>query len=425
MEFFGTFWALVPPLVAIILALITKETYISLFVGIVVGGFLVAGFQPVAALDQIVNTGLVPAVADNAGIFVFLVILGIFVCLIGMSGAAAAFGNWAAKHIHSRVGSLIATFIFSLLIFIDDYFACLTVGNVMNPVTDKYRVSRAKLAYVIDATAAPIRMIAPVSSWAAAVSGTADDLGVNGLQLFVDAIPFNFYSLMTLVFLVGLVIMAFDYGPMAKAELEAIRNGELGTIGVSETRSVPRARIIDMVIPILVLIATCVLGMLYVGGFFGVDAWGDTAFEGDFIGAFGNTDAFIALPWGGLIALVITFIYLWLRRVVSFKESLTSIVKGFEGMLPAILILTFACSLKNLTGELGAAEFVAELMTGAAPALFMMLPAIIFLVAGGLAFATGTSWGTFGILIPVVLPVFASEPTLQIIGISACLAGAV
>lgn len=425
MEFVNTFWALVPPIIAIVLALVSKEVYSSLFVGILVGALLISGFNPVGALDTIVNEGFVPAIADNAGIFMFLVLLGMMVALVNSTGSSAAFGAWAAKNVKTRVGSMIATFVFSLLIFIDDYFACLTVGSVMRPVTDANRVSRAKLAYIIDSTAAPICMIAPISSWAAAVSGVAADLNVDGIQLFISAIPFNFYSLMTLVFVLGLSIMSFEYGPMAKAEMAAYRDGNLGSLGNDESVEVEGASLWDMIIPIIVLIICCVTGMLYVGGFFGVDASGGTECAGDFVAAFGNTDAFMALPWGALIAVVFTMIYLVVRRVSSFKEVMSSTVKGFEAMVPAILILTFAVSLKNMTGLLGADVFVAGLMEGAAASLFSLLPAIIFLVACGLGFSTGTSWGTFGILIPIVLPIFATEPTLLTIGISACLAGAV
>lgn len=425
MEFVNTFWALVPPIIAIVLALISKEVYSSLFIGILVGALLIAGFSPVGALDTIINEGFVPAIADNAGIFMFLVLLGMMVALVNATGSSAAFGRWAAKNVKTRVGSMIATFVFSLLIFIDDYFACLTVGSVMRPVTDANRVSRAKLAYLIDSTAAPICMIAPISSWAAAVSGVAADLDVDGIQLFISAIPFNFYSLLTLVFVLGLSIMAFDYGPMAKAELAAYRDGNLGSLGNDESVEVEGASLWDMIIPIIVLIICCVAGMLYVGGFFGTDAWGGTECAGSFIAAFGNTDAFIALPWGALVAVVFTMVYLVIRRVSSFKKVMESTVKGFEAMVPAILILTFAVSLKNMTGLLGADVFVAGLMEGAAASLFSLLPAIIFLVACGLGFSTGTSWGTFGILIPIVLPIFSTEPTLLTIGISACLAGAV
>ena len=425
-NFAFTFWALVPPIVAIALALITKETYSSLFVGIVVGALLAYNFAPVAALDSIVNEGLVPAVVDNAGNFVFLVILGAMVALVNATGAASAFGKWAARNVKSKAGSLIATFILGILIFIDDYFNCLTVGTVMRPLTDKQNVSRAKLAYLIDATAAPICMIAPVSSWAAAVSGVADsmDAGINGIQLFVRAIPFNFYSLLTFVFVIGIVVMGFDYGPMAKSELKAMQ-GELGSLGNDEEVEVPRAVLWDMIIPVVILIICCVIGLIYVGGYFGVDAWGGTDCAGDFIAAFGNTDAFIGLPWGSLIAFVLSVIYLLCRRTITFKGAMDCLTKGFNAMVPAMLILTFACTLKNMTGLLGASNYVATLVHGAAAGLMSMLPAIIFLVACVLAFSTGTSWGTFGILIPIVLPLFSVDDPLLMIGISACLAGAV
>jgi Na+/H+ antiporter NhaC len=421
MEFVNTFWALVPPLVAIILALITKEVYSSLFIGILVGALLVAVFNPITTVDTIINEGLVPAVSENAGIFLFLVLLGMMVALTSSTGGAAAFGRWAAKHIKSRLGSMIATFILGVLIFIDDYFNCLTVGSVMRPVTDAHRVSRAKLSYIIDATAAPICMIAPISSWAAAVSGVAADLNVDGIQLFVNAIPFNFYSLMTIVFVIALSIMAFDYGPMAKAELAAWRDNELGALEDEGEVNNPKASLWDMLFPIIILIITCVLAMLYVGGYFG----DDPAYAGNVATAFGNTDAFVALPWGALVAVVISIIYLFIRRVTTLKDAMACTVKGLIAMAPAITILTLAVSLKNMTGLLGADVFVEGLMQGAAAGLFALLPAVIFLVACFLAFATGTSWGTFGILIPIVLPIFANEPTLLIIGISACLAGAV
>ena len=436
MEFVNTFWALVPALVAIVLALITKETYSSLFIGILVGALLLTGFDPVGTVDAIISgtfvpaggteedafaTGLVPAVADNAGIFIFLVILGIFVALVNTTGASAAFGRWAAKHAKSRIGAQLATFVLGVLIFVDDYFNCLTVGSVMRPVTDEQKVSRAKLSYLIDATAAPVCMIAPVSSWAAAVSGVAADLDVDGIQLFVSAIPFNFYSLLTLVFVVVIVVMGFDYGPMAKAELEAIRNGELGSLGNDEPVENTRANLFDMLIPIVILIAFCIGGMMYVGGFWDPEAEGYM----NLVLAFGNTDAFVALPWGSLIALVISLVYLLLRRVVKFHDAMQCTVSGFNSMVPAILILTFALTLKGMTSALGADVFVAGCMEGASAGLYSMLPAIIFLVGWGLAFATGTSWGTFGILLPIVLPIFANNPELLTIGISACLAGAV
>ena len=416
---YGTFWALVPPIVAIVLALITKETYSSLFVGIVVGALFVGGFNPVDSLNSMLNDGFIGAIADgwNAGIFMFLVLLGIMVALINAAGGSAAFGRWAVKHVHSRVGAIITTFILGVLIFVDDYFNCLTVGSVMRPVTDSHNVSRAKLAYIIDATAAPICMIAPVSSWAAAVSATAPDLdtGISGIQLFAPAIPYNFYSLLTIVFVVAITVMGFDYGPMAKAEMKALQ-GELGSLGNDEENTVENACIWDMLIPVIVLIVFCIIGMMYVGGF-----WDGASL----VDSFADTDASVGLPWGCIIALIITFVYLLLRRVITFKDATACITKGFVAMVPALLILTFALTLKNMTGLLGADVYVAGLVQGAADGLFSMLPAIIFLVAVGLAFATGTSWGTFGILIPIVLPVFADAPDLLIIGISACLAGAV
>lgn len=427
MEFVGTLWAIVPAVIAIVLALITKETYSSLFIGIVVGALLLAGFNPVGGLDAVINEALVPAVADTAGIFIFLVILGAFVALIAKTGASAAFGKWAVEHVHTRAGSLLATFLFSMLIFIDDYFACLTVGTTMMPVTDRKRVSRAKMAFIIDATAAPLCAIMPVSSWAAAAASAADQIGANGISLFIQAIPFNFYTLMMLVFIVTITVMGFDYGPMAKAELAAIRDGKLGDLKKSAEAEVVNAngKVIDMILPLIVLIVFCVLGCVYVGGFFGVDAWGGEDCAGDFIAAFGNTDAYIALPWGSLIAIVFTMVYLMCRKLIDFKGAMETLTKGFIAMVPAMLILTFACALKNITGALGAADYIGTLMEGAAQGLYIMLPAIIFLVAIGLAFSTGTSWGTFGILIPIVIPILAAEPTLQVIGISACFAGAV
>ncbi len=420
MEFVNTAWALAPALIAIVLALITKEVYISLFVGILMGALLVAGFNPVTTLDAIVVDGLIPAVADNAGIFIFLVILGMVVALVNSAGAAAAFGRWAGKHVKSRVGTELAAFLLGVLIFVDDYFNCLTVGSVMRPITDSKNISRAKLAFIIDSTAAPICMIAPVSSWAAAVSGVASDLNINGIQLFIEAIPFNFYSLLMIVFVVGLILLNFDYGPMAKAELEAYRDGHLGNLEdeapiVNNTK----ASLWDMLLPIIVLIVCCIASMLYVGGFFG----GETS--GNVIDAFGNTDAFVALPWGSLIAVVFTFVYLVARRVLTLKSASESFVLGFNAMVPAILVLTMAVALKNMTTLLGADVFVAGLVEGAAPALFNLLPAVIFLVALFLGFSTGTSWGTFGILLPIVIPIFADDPTLRIIAISAVLAGAV
>ena len=417
---YGTFWALIPPVVAIVLALISKEVYSSLFVGIVVGALFVAGFNPVSALDTMVNDGFIASMADgwNAGIFMFLVLLGIMVALVNTAGGSAAFGRWAAKHVHSRGGASLATFALGAMLFVDDYFNCLTTGSVMRTVTDSQRMSREKLAYHIDATAAPICMIAPISSWAAAVSATAQDLdtGITGIQLFIQAIPYNFYSLMTIVFIITLSLMNFDYGPMAAAQLRAYQTGELGNLSPVEAPKESKASLWDMLIPVVVLIVSCICGMMYVGGF-----WDGAGI----IDAFANTDASVGLPWGAIIALIFSAAYLMLRRVISFKEVSECIVKGFNAMVPALLILTFALTLKNMTGMLGADVYVAGLVEGAADSLFSMLPAIIFVVAVGLAFSTGTSWGTFGILIPIVLPVFQNNPELLMIGISACLAGAV
>ena len=425
---FGTFWALVPPLVAIVLALITKQAYASLFLGVVVGGLFVCDFAPVATLDTVLNQGLVDSIAGNAGIFLFLVLLGIIVALVNASGASAAFGRWAEKNIKSKTGAMLATFALGVLIFIDDYFNCLTVGSVMKPVTDNHKISRAKLAYLIDATAAPICMIAPVSSWAAAMAVATDglDVGWEGIELFVRAIPYNFYSLLTLVFVIVLSIMRVDYGPMKLAEQSAYLNGDLGAIeDASENVGNPKGKVIDLVLPVLFLIATCVIGMIYVGGFFGVDAWGGTDYAGDFIGAFGNTDAFIGLPWGGLISLFFVMAYFIARRVITFKEAMECIPKGFTAMVPAITILTLAVALKNMIGSLGADIFFEGLMTGAAASIYSMLPAVIFVAACILAFSSGTSWGTFSILIPIVAAIFPAGSELLVIGMSACLAGAV
>ena len=426
-EVVGTWWALVPPVIAIGLALITKEVYSSLFIGIVAGSLLAANFSVTASLDTAVNTGLIEAVSGTAGIFIFLVELGVIVALINKAGGSAAFGNWAKTHIKSRVGAMLATFLLGVLIFIDDYFNCLTVGSVMRPVTDKHKVSRAKLSYIIDATAAPICMIAPISSWAAAVAQYAED--GEGLKLFVMAIPYNFYSLLTLVFVVALALMKFDYGKMRTHEYNAIVNGDLYTEGdkaeIAEVEPSTRGRVLDLVLPIVFLIIVSVIALVYVGGFFGVDAWGGTDFAGDFVGAFGNTDATIGLPWGGLFALIFIVIYMIIRKLVTFKEAMDCVPQGFIAMVPAILILTFATGLKNITTVLGAKYFVGELMSGAAAGLANFLPAVIFLVACVLSFATGTSWGTFGILIPIVNAIFPTGSEILIIGMSACLAGAV
>ena len=423
-----TAWALLAPVIAIALALITKEVYSSLFIGIVIGALLYARSDPATALNTIVGKGLASAVADSAGIFIFLVILGIIVCMVNRSGGSHAFGRWAQKHIRTRVGAAIATFLLGVMIFIDDYFNCLTVGSVMRPVTDGHRISRVKLAYLIDATAAPICMIAPISSWAAAVSGCVDSEIYSGLELFVRAIPYNFYSLLTIVFIIALSVMGFDYGKMAGFEIRA-QGGDRGALaedaaGNGEAVN-PRGSLWDLIIPIVILVVTCVCGLVYVGGFFGPNEFCEADNSGNFLAAFGATDAFVGLPWGGLVSLVLITVYLIARRLLNFREAMECIPKGFIAMVPAILILTFATALKNMTNLLDAAGFVRQLMEGAAGGLSLFLPAIIFLVACGLAFATGTSWGTFGILIPIVTNIFPADSDLLFIGISACLAGAV
>lgn len=412
----GSLWALLPPVIAIGLALITKEVFSSLFIGILSGAILSAGFKFTTTMDNVINVGLISSVADNAGIFVFLVELGIVVALVNKAGGSKAFGEWAKTHVKSKVGAQLCTFVLGVLIFIDDYFNCLTVGSVMRPVTDKHKVSRSKLAYLIDATAAPICMIAPISSWAAAVSQYAQD--GQGFKLFVMAIPFNFYSLLTLVFIVALVLMKFDFGPMRKHEYNA-EHGDLFSgekIEQEEVEPCANGRVFDLIIPIALLIVSCMFALVYVGGIL------DGA---SFIQAFGDTDAFVALPWGGLIALVLSIIYFAFRKVVSIQDSMKAIPKGFIAMVPAILILTFATGLKNMTSTLGAKYYVGDLMNGAAASLKSFLPAIIFLVACLLAFATGTSWGTFGILIPIVTAMFEPGEMLLMISMSACLAGAV
>jgi len=422
----GSLWALLPPIIAIGLALITKEVYSSLFIGILSGALLAADFSFTGMMDMITSDALTAAVADTAGIFIFLVELGVIVALINKSGGSAAFGRWAQTHIKSRVGAMLATFVLGVLIFIDDYFNCLTVGSVMRPVTDSHKISRAKLSYLIDATAAPICMIAPISSWAAAFcSYTESDS--EGFALFIKAIPFNFYSLLTLVFVIAIAVMGFDYGSMRIHEYNAQNNGDLYTSGEKNESANeganPRGRVIDLVLPIVLLIVTCVVALFYNGAVAVKES--ETAVT--LMNAFANTDATVALPWGGLLALIIIAVYMICRRLTSFTEAMACVPQGFIAMVPAILILTFATALKNVTGLLGAKYFVGDLMSGSAAALAAFLPAIIFLVACVLSFSTGTSWGTFGILIPIVLTVFESDPTnpVKIVCLSACLAGSV
>ena len=420
---YATFWALVPPVVAIGLALITKEVYSSLFLGILMGGLLYSGFKFEGTVTHIFQDGIISVLSDsyNVGILIFLVILGAMVCMMNKAGGSAAFGRWASKRIKTRVGAELATVVLGVLIFIDDYFNCLTVGSVMRPVTDKHHVSRAKLAYLIDATAAPVCIIAPISSWAAAVSGFVE--GEDGLSIFVRAIPYNFYALLTIVMMVGMVLMKTEFGSMRVHEVNALKGDIYTTAGrpyadaAKDGEANPRGRVIDLVIPIISLVVCCVIGMIYTGGFF----------EGaDFVTAFSQSDASVGLTLGSSFAFVLTVVFYMLRRVLSFRECMNSLPEGFKAMVPAILILVFAWSLKAMTDSLGAAAFVEEAMRSAAGGLMNILPAIIFLVGCGLAFATGTSWGTFGILIPIVVAVFEnSDPELMIISISACMAGAV
>lgn len=418
---YATFWSLLPPVVAIGLALITKEVYSSLFIGIVVGAVLYSGFSFEGTMNHVLSGGIISVLSDgyNVGILVFLVILGAMVALMNKAGGSAAFGQWASKHIKTRAGAQLATVALGVLIFIDDYFNCLTVGSVMRPVTDRHNISRAKLAYIIDSTAAPVCIIAPISSWAAAVTGFVE--GEDGLSIFIRAIPYNFYALLTIAMLVILSLGNIDYGPMAKFEKNAL-NGDLFSgknpyAGSSDAVSDAPGTVMDLLIPILSLIVCCVIGMIYSGGFFsGVD----------FVTAFSGSDASVGLALGSFFGLVITVILYLVRRILTFKQCMDCLPEGFKAMVPAILILTFAWTLKAMTDSLGADVFVAELVKSSAEGLMSLLPAIIFVVGCLLAFATGTSWGTFGILIPIVVHVFeASDPELMIISISACMAGAV
>lgn len=420
---YATIWALLPPLVAIVLALITKEVYSSLFVGIVVGALIYSGFKFEGTVTQIFEGGIIKVLSDsyNVGILIFLVILGSVVCMMNKAGGSAAFGRWASKKIHTRVGAELAAIILGILIFIDDYFNCLTVGSVMRPVTDRHHVSRAKFAYLIDATAAPVCIIAPISSWAAAVSGFVK--GQDGLAIFVRTIPYNFYAILTIVMMVGMVLMKTEFGAMRTHEINAL-NGDLYTTSArpyenatdDETLN-PRGKVIDLVIPIVVLVICCVISMIYTGGFFSGT---------DFVTAFSQSDASTGLAMGSAFGLVFAIIFYTIRRVVNFRDCMGCIPEGFKAMVPAIMILTFAWTLKAMTDSLGAAVFVEEAMRSVAGGIEVILPAIIFLVGCGLAFATGTSWGTFGILIPIVVAVFEkSSPEMMIISMSACMAGAV
>ena len=428
---YATWLALLPPIIAIALALITKEVYSSLFIGILSGALLYANFNFTRTIDHMFVDGFITSVADsyNIGIILFLIVLGAIVVLMNRAGGSAAFGRWATKHIKSRVGAQLATVALGVLIFVDDYFNCLTVGSVMRPVTDKFKVSRAKLAYLIDATAAPVCIIAPISSWAAAVAGFVPE-GQNGFSLFIKAIPFNFYALFTIVFMIAIALMKIDYGPMKRHE----KNAEGGDLWSSEDAEAfkkleesdngKKGIVLDLVAPVLVLIVACIFGLIYSGGFFTA---GEDGFQ-NFMVAFSNADASVGLVYGSFAGLLFAIIYFLCRRVLTFKSCMEAIPEGFKAMVPAIMILACAWTLKSMTDALGAKICIAEFVRNYAAGALSFLPAIVFLIAVGLSFATGTSWGTFGILIPIVIAIFGADavnnPT-GIVAISACMAGAV
>ncbi|MDO4211305.1 MAG: Na+/H+ antiporter NhaC family protein [Bacteroidales bacterium] len=451
MNFIGTFWSLVPSILAIALALITKEVYSSLFCGVILGAALYAismgtGFD--GFITHLLNDtpttptqgeaqsyGMIHCLADpwNVGILLFLVILGTMVALMNKAGGSTAFGTWAIKHIRSKVSAQIATVLLGILLFIDDYFNCLTVGSVMRPITVRYGVTREKLAYLIDSTAAPVCIIAPISSWAAAVSGFVSD-DENGLALFCSAIPFNFYAFFSIIFMLGVILLGFDFKSMSKYDaklaewyasmggMEKVRDAKLEVVemGVGAEKA-PRGHVSDLVVPITLLITLCVLGMIYSGGYF----LPTSQHHMDFIGAFGASDASVGLVIGSLAALLLSIAWYCVRRVLTFDDAMSCLIKGFEAMVPAIIILALAWTLKSMTDALDATTYVASIVSHSAAGLQMLLPAIIFVIAAFLAFATGTSWGTFGILIPICIAVFAVGDPLRIISISACMAGAV
>ena len=425
---YATFWSLLPPVIAIVLALITKEVYSSLFIGILAGGVIYAGFNFETTMVHVFKDGFIDTIADsyNIGILIFLVLLGSLVAMMNKTGGSAAFGRWAAAHIKSRIGAQLATIALGVLIFVDDYFNCLTVGSVMRPVTDKKNISREKLSYLIDATAAPVCIIAPISSWAAAVAGFAKGAGAeSGMSLFIQAIPYNFYALLTIVMMIFIAVTKFDYGPMKKFE-DAAKQGEMDKLDEmakkAEEVANDKGKVIDLVIPVVFLIVTCVIGMIYSGGFFTADS----EQYHHFIGAFSDSDASVGLVLGSFVTIIFAVIYFICRRVISFKNCMEAIPEGFNAMTPAILILCCAWTLKTMTDSLGAKIFISQLIEGSAGGFQMLLPAIIFVIAVGLSFATGTSWGTFGILIPIVLSVFSgTDGSITIIAVSACMAGAV
>ena len=428
---YSTWLSLLPPIIAIALALITKEVYSSLFIGITAGALMYANFNFSGTIDHLFVDGFISSIADpyNIGIIIFLVVLGTIVSLMNKSGGSAAFGRWASAHIKSRFGAQLATIALGVLIFVDDYFNCLTVGSVMRPVCDKFKVSRSKLSYLIDATAAPICIIAPISSWAAAVAGFVSEDQIGGLELFIRAIPYNFYALLTIVMMLCLVAMKFDYGPMKKHEESALKLDSMhGDVFSADEKEMLRhiedadtnknGSVWDLVAPVVVLIIGCLLGLLYSGGFFsGVS----------FIDAFSGADASVGLVLGAFAGLIFSVIYFMCRRVLKFRDCMDSLPEGFKAMVPAIMILCCAWTLKAMTDSLGAKIFIAEFVRISASSFIPLLPAIVFLIGVGLSFSTGTSWGTFGILIPIVLAIFGGSISneIAIIAISACMAGAV
>ena len=428
---YNTLWAALPPVIAIGLALITKEVYSSLFLGIFVGGLMYTNFQFMPTVIHVFDNGIIANLTDgwNVGILIFLVLLGAMVQLMNAAGGSAAFGKWSNEHIKSRVTAQLCVTALGCLIFIDDYFNCLTVGSVMRPVADKHKVSRAKLAYLIDATAAPVCIIAPISSWAAAVTGFVD--GVDGLDLFISAIPYNYYALLTLFMMILMTVLKVEFGPMATHEKNALEKGDIYTTpdrpyANAEEKSVSsKGQVIDLIFPIVLLIVMCVVGLVYTGGFFSGDC--------GFAEAFSNSDASLGLTYGSFFAFVITVVWYMARRILTFREMMDLIPEGFKAMVPAILILTFAWTLKTMTDSLGLKEYIAEIVMGFSDGMVAMLPAVVFLIACVMAFATGTSWGTFGVLIPIVVAAYTipgvgfveGKEALATILISACMAGAV
>ncbi len=430
--FESTAWALLPPLLVIVLAVVTKEVYSSLLAGIFAGALLVAGFDPMKTLQVAVVDGISASAAALAGNILFLVLMGMLASILGKAGGIAAFGRWAETHITSRLGAQLSTFCLGLLLFIDDYFNCLTVGTTMRPITDGRRISRAKLAYLIDATAAPICIIAPVSTWSAAVSGVAESLGTGdaGLALFIQTIPYNFYSLLTIVFVFCMICMDADFGKMKAAEEKARLTGDLGASEAGEENvpsfgDAPKAVVGDLLFPLIALSVSCIFFMMYVGGFFGATPWCEAENAGDVAAAFGATDTVIALPCGASVAMLLTCLYFSLRRTIGFQEMANSLPQGLCAMAPGILLLVFAMALKSVTAKLGTAAYVQGLIVGVSSEIYVTLPAVLFLVSVFLSFATGTSYGTFGVMLPIAAAVFPADSALLIIGLSACLSGAV